>query len=549
MKQTLLSPQEVVGLYPPHNYTLSSLLESRISAVPDKPFLIYENESWTYARFGEDVLRTAAWLRTRGIGEGDRLAVFSYNHPTTVVLLFALARIGAIMVPLNPDFGVAEATYALGNAQVSGVICSPDALARTQQACGELEPQPWIVLNQPAEGATVPVLSNELNALAASGRAESTPAARSDSTCLFIYTSGTTGSPKAAMHSQGGYVITAEGFVVRMYLQPDERALCVLPLFHINALFYSVGGTLAAGATLILERRFSASSFWTTVYQTQASTTNLIGAAASILMKRSRNEYRAGHKLKKAFIAPLDERLVKTFTEEFGVVDLIECYGMTEIPGVISNPFPGPRKLGSMGMISPHLASHLPQPLLKVVDENFTEVASGTHGILLVRTPTVMQGYYRDPKRTAEAFHDGWFITGDLVWKDDDDFYWFVARHRDIIRCRGENIAGAELDRVIGGHPDVWEAATIGVPSELGEEDILAVVVPRPGKTLSAADIGQWVRQHLAPIKIPKYVAFTDALPKTPTERVEKFKLKGDVELLKKAIKVELDDSTSSTRH
>lgn len=366
MKQTLLSPQEVVGLYPPHNYTLSSLLESRISAVPDKPFLIYENESWTYARFGEDVLRTAAWLRTRGIGEGDRLAVFSYNHPTTVVLLFALARIGAIMVPLNPDFGVAEATYALGNAQVSGVICSPDALARTQQACGELEPQPWIVLNQPAEGATVPVLSNELNALAASGRAESTPAARSDSTCLFIYTSGTTGSPKAAMHSQGGYVITAEGFVVRMYLQPDERALCVLPLFHINALFYSVGGTLAAGATLILERRFSASSFWTTVYQTQASTTNLIGAAASILMKRSRNEYRAGHKLKKAFIAPLDERLVKTFTEEFGVVDLIECYGMTEIPGVISNPFPGPRKLGSMGMISPHLASHSPQPLLKV---------------------------------------------------------------------------------------------------------------------------------------------------------------------------------------
>lgn len=539
-----LSPQDVVARYPAHDYSLSSLLESRISVVPDKPFLVFEEQSWTYAEFGQAVNRAAAWLQARGIDTGDRLGVFSHNHPSTVILLFALARIGAIMVPLNPEFGVAEARYALDNAQVSGVVCSPQTWQRAHEACQDMTPRPWLMLNQAAADIDAPSMGDEM---AQPGTAPAS-AADADSTCLFIYTSGTTGSPKAAMHGQRGYVLTGEAFVVRMHLQPDERVLCVLPLFHINALFYSVGGTLAAGATLILAPRFSASTFWQLVHDTGATTCNLIGAAASILVKRDRAEFRPGHRMRKMFVAPLDERLVQAFTQEFEVADLIECYGMTEIPGVVSNPFPGPRKLGSMGRISPHMARHLPQPELKVVNDAFEEVPNGRHGILLVRTPTLMKGYYRDEERTAAAFHDGWFITGDLVWRDDDDFYWFVARQRDVIRCRGENIAGAELDRVISAHPDVLEAAAIGVPSELGEEDIFAIVVPRPGKTLSAEEIGAWVGRHLAPIKVPRYVAFTDALPKTPTERVEKFKLKGDSQLFSRATKIRSTPTHTASR-
>jgi len=526
-----LSPQEVVDLYPAHDYSLTSLLQSRINRVPDKPFLEFEGRTWTYAEFGESVNQASAWLLRRGICPGDRLGVFSHNHPSTVILLFALARIGAIMVPLNPEFKVPEARYALNNAEVSGVVCSPLTWERAREACDNLSSPPWIVLNQPGDIPDVPVMEDEWHPVQEAPSCVGT----AEFTCLFIYTSGTTGSPKAAMHGQLGYVVTAEGFVVRMHLQPDDRVLCVLPLFHINALFYSVGGTVAAGGTLILASRFSASSFWETVYDTRATTCNLIGAAGNILVKRDRSEFRYGHRMTKMFIAPLDEQLLWAFKREFGVKDLIECYGMTEIPGVISNPFPGPRKLGSMGCISPHLAPHLPQPELKVVDQDFQEVPNGQHGVLLVRTPTVMQGYYHDPERTAEAFHDGWFITGDLVWRDDDDFYWFVARQRDVIRCRGENIAGAELDRVIGSHPEVLEAAVIGVPSGLGEEDIFAIVVPRSGASITPQDIGDWVAQHLAPIKVPKYVAFTEALPKTPTERVEKYRLKGDSQLFSRA--------------
>lgn len=536
MTEKVLSPQEVTALYPEHDYSLSTLLASRVAISPDKTFLEFEGQQWSYAQFGKAVDETAVWLSKRGVRVGDRLGVFSQNDPTTIILLFAVAKIGAIMVPLNPSFGVAEATYALQNAEVSGVVCSPETLRCAQAACKSLTTTPWIVLNRAAKDCTVPVLGSQLfpcdQAVEVTGSAQDT--------CLFIYTSGTTGSPKAAMHSQRGYVLTAEAFIVRMHLQPSERVLCVLPLFHINALFYSVGGALAAGATLVLVSRFSASTFWETVYKTQATTSNLIGAAASILVKRDRSEFRPGHCMSKMFIAPLNEQLVQAFNAEFGVADLIECYGMTEIPGVISNPFTGPRKLGSMGRISPHLAPHLPQPELRVVDEHMVDVAIGEPGILLVRTPTVMQGYFRDPIRTQATFHDDWFITGDLVWRDNDDFYWFIARQRDVIRCKGENIAGAELDRVISAHPEVLEAATIGVPAELGDEDIFAVVVLRSGSMLTPNEIGEWVARHLTAIKIPKYVAFVDSLPKTPTERVEKFRLKADTQLFSQATKIQI---------
>ena len=160
----------------------------------------------------------------------------------------------------------------------------------------------------------------------------------------------------------------------------------------------------------------------------------------------------------------------------------------------------------------------------------------GEPGELVVRTPIVMQGYWRQPEQTAAAFRDGWFLTGDLGRRDAEGYFWFVARKKDIIRRRGENISGAELDRVVMSHPDVTEAAAIPVPSELGEDEILVVVVRKPGATVAAADIADWCRARLAAIKVPRYVLFADALPKTPTHRVAKFKLREDATLRERAV-------------
>lgn len=292
---------------------------------------------------------------------------------------------------------------------------------------------------------------------------------------------------------------------------------------------------MACGGTLILIRRFSASTFWSTVATTRATEVNVIMSAAAILARRPPEEFVAGHALRKMFIAPLNQDLKESFTNRFGVPTLIECYGMTEIPGVLANPFLGPHKLGSMGTVSVHPDPAIEQPLVRIVDEHGQDVLRGDIGELVVRTPLLMQGYWRDPAQTAAAFRDGWFRTGDLAWQDKDGYCFFHARQKDIIRRRGENLSGAEIDTVIATHPDVQECATIGVPSELGEEEILCAVVPRPGTSLTPEALHVHACSRLSPIKRPRYLVLVDELPRTGSMKIAKFRLKPADALLARA--------------
>ncbi len=519
----MTTPWETLCLYPPHDGTLAGLVASRAARDGDRPFLLFGERTWSWTEFRVAAERAAAGLAARGIAAGDRVGVMAPNGDAYAILFFALARLGAIMVPVNPDFGVAEARYVLAHAEVSAVAVVPATLSVAREACGA---GPWLF---GLEGDVRPALV-ELD-----GPAPPPGGAGPETTCLIMYTSGTTGFPKGVMHAQRSFVLAGEGFVERMHLTPEDRLLCILPLYHINALFYSLGGAVAAGASLVLAPRFSASGFWQLAARTGATEVNIIAAVGSILARRPRSEL-VPHRLVKVYGAPVAPDVADAFHKDFGVPTVIEGYGMTEVPGACNIPFLGPHKIGSMGRAALHPDRRIRFAELRVVDDEGRDVPDGETGELLVRTPIVMQGYYRDPEATAAAFRDGWFITGDLVRRDADGFFTFVARKKDIIRRRGENIAGAELDRVIGGHPDVAEAAAIAVPSELGEDEILAVVVPRPGAGISAADVGAWCAQRLAAIKVPRYVAFVDALPHTPTHRVAKFKLKGDAAVLARAV-------------
>ena len=540
LQTDLIPPLDVLRRYPPHNNTIVDVLRSRASVQPNKEMLLFQGQSFTYAQVQAHVQRAASVLHAQGVRSGDRVGVMSLNHPTSVFMLLALASLGAVYVPVNPDYGVAEAQYVLSHAQVCGVVAAPSALATVKKAIETIQPAPWLLLNDASSADEARGLQN-LPALMAQAaphvadKANTATDVSPESTCLFIYTSGTTGFPKGVMHAQKSLVIAGEGFVARMYLQPADRILCVLPMFHINAIFYSLSGTLAAGATLILEPRFSASTFWKTVKETGATEVNTIAAASAILMRRPRSEYVPGHALQKIYGAPFDNEVFRVFNNEFEVPVLIEGYGMSEIPGALNNPFMGPRKVLCMGPPSQHPDPAVKLADVKVVDDDGNELPNGQTGELTVRTPIVMQAYYRDEAQTKAAFRDGWFLTGDLAWKDDDGYFWFVARKKDIIRKRGENISGAELDRVIGNHPAVLEAAAIPVPSDLGEDDILVAVILQDGKTATPEDIAAWCRQHLAAIKVPRYVVFVSSLPHTPTNRIAKFKMREDKSLLANA--------------
>jgi crotonobetaine/carnitine-CoA ligase len=268
------TPIETLSLYPPHGETIGGLLMGRARYGPDRPFLVFRGEVRTYGEAVELVARTGRALRTRGITKGDRVAVMAPNSDAYVILFLALARVGAVLVPVNPEFGAAEAGYVFNHATVSAVACTAETLAIARAACAGMAPQPWFVL---LEGATadVPTFTDLLTSAPGGSLPDD---ATADDACLILYTSGTTGFPKGVMHSQRNFVLAGEGFVERMHLQPDDRLFVVLPLFHINALFYSLGGALAAGASLLLAPRFSASAFWKTAAEGGATEVTRLAA-------------------------------------------------------------------------------------------------------------------------------------------------------------------------------------------------------------------------------------------------------------------------------
>lgn len=527
-----MTPLEVLRRYPAHDYTLYGALASRARRVPEHSFIEFENERISYAEARARVHEAMALLASRGVKPGDRVAVMAHNHPATAVLFLALASLGAVMVGVNPDFGEKEAHYVLEHSQSSGIVCSLAALAMVQSVARTLAARPWIMTNEP-NPAGLPAWPGALSGAVPDAPA---PLGQAGDVCILVYTSGTTGFPKGVMHSQRSVVLAGEGFVRRMHLDPAERILCVMPMFHVNAIFYSLAGAIAAGATLLLEEKFSASKFWKSVATRKATEVNTIAAVMNILMRRPREEFVPNHTLAKIYGAPFSPEIYRVFEEEFGVAHLIEGYGMSEIPGVFSNPFDGERRRGSMGKPSLHPDPAVNLAQVRIVDEEGNEVPAGVTGEIAVRTPTIMKGYYRDPAATAAAFRDGYFLTGDLGWIDAQGYAWFVARKKDIIRRRGENISGAEIDRVAGDHPEVVEAAAIGVPAELGEDEVLLAVVKKPGSRLTEQELAAWCGARLAPFKLPRFVLFVDALPRTPTHRIAKFELRKDATLKQRAV-------------
>ncbi len=526
-------PLEILRLYAAHDYTINGAYTSRAAGNPQREFIFHNGKSWSWQSFGEAVERTARLFVACGVNKGDRVAVMARNCDGHALALFALARIGAIMVPVNPEFGVAEAKYVFHHAEVSAVLAASDTLAVAQQAAEGLVTPPWFALFD-AAAKNVPLLAD----LAADAPQVTLPNnVTADDTVLIVYTSGTTGFPKGAMHSQRSFLIGGEAFVQRVYLQDDDRVMVVLPMFHINANFYSLAGTLAAGATLIIVPKFSASTFWQVAADTRATEVNIIEAMGTILQNRPRSEYCADHKLRAVY--GVRGSYADTFRNEFGIPVLIGGYGMTEIPGVTCNPVEGVQKWHTMGPVGRHPDPQRPWAQCRVVDDRGNDVATDQEGEMWVKTPIVMQGYFRDAQQTQEAFHEGWFKTGDIVRCDADGYYSFVSRKKDIIRRRGENIAGAELDRVIGAHPAVHEAAAVAVPAELGEDDILVGVILKPGAQATAQDIAQWCRERLAPQKVPRYVLFVDDLPHTPTGKVLKLQFKADKTLKARAVDLE----------
>lgn len=505
-------------------------IESKVEKKPDKPFLFFEDEVISYERFDQKINQVANGLLDIGVTKGDRICIMLPNVPEFLYTWFALMKIGAVMVPVNIAFQGSEAKFILNHSQAVGVIVDSKSLQIVKQIKGEIQTLKWI--------ACIDHISNGENVLpfyhffkSMSKTLKPIPLKDGD-IAEIAYTSGTTGFPKGAIHSHIDFTFTGEAFVLCAGLGSEDKVLTMLPLFHANAEYYSTMGALAAEASMILVRKFSATSFWDQVVNYRATEFNFIGAIGRILCARPESEFRPEHTIRTAYGAPITPDVYEVFTKRFKIKNVIEGYGLTEVPRVSQNPIGGKIKIKSMGLPAKHPNPSLTFSEVKIVDNDGKELGPGKIGEIIVRSPVMMKGYLNDEERTQEAIRDGWFHTGDLGYKDEDGYLFFVGREKDIIRRRGENISANEVESVITASPKVSEAAVVAVPSKLGEDEVMAIIVLKKGKKMAPEEVIDWCMGRLADFKIPRFVKFTKILPKTPTQKVAKYTLKQEKDLV-----------------
>ena len=488
--------------------TIPALLAWRAEHAGNAPWLLFEGDSWTVSDVVDQADRVAVGLAGRGVGRGDRVAVLTGNRPDALFAWFGANIVGAIAAQINPAFKRDEVAGLLRLARPRVLVVADEHRALAEAARGVLSAETRLAMVTVAE-------------LAAGGSGAPRAPVQPDDVAVLIATSGTTGAPKAVMQTHRAYTLTAEAFPDWVGAGRSDRLLVALPLFHINAQAYSTMGALGSGAGLSLLPRFSASRFWSEARRLGATHVNAIGAMIHILLKGQAGPGDRDHALRTVYAAlALPEDVHRAFEQRFGL-SMTVGYGMSETTFGTVWPRGEPHPYGTIGRLRQH-------PRLgaisraRVVRDDGADANDGEAGELWLASPATTPGYWDDPAQTAAAIVDGWLRTGDLVLRDARGVYTFVARKKEVIRRRGENVAAGEIEGVLLAHPDVAAAAAVARPSDLGDDEIVAYVEPRPGATLDPEALRAWVRERLADFKVPSIVHVREALPRTATERIAK---------------------------
>jgi crotonobetaine/carnitine-CoA ligase len=497
----------------------------------DQPFLLFEGERHTYAEVERLTNRLANGLLAAGLGRGEHVALIVGNRPELLWAYFALGKIGAVSVPMNVAAkGELLAGYLVQSG--SGTLVIEAALLERFEAVRERVPGIRRLVVMDADAADAARLGARLGlevlpwAAASSDRDEPPPVEVAfRDPFLIMFTSGTTGPSKGSI-SPHAYAVTyglqrAQCFG---YRASDVLYTC-LPLFHGNALIGTCFSALAAGATVALSRRFSASAFWQELRDCGATQVNLLGAMANFLWSRPEEPGDRAHRVRQCTMVPLPD-FAAGFEARFGLkltsVYALSDYGM----GTMLGPDHPPEKWRSAGVPAPGVD-------VAILDDDDVAVPEGEVGeiALRARTPwTVGQGYWRMPEATVEAWRNLWFHTGDRGYLDADGYLYFVDRKKDAIRRRGENISSWEVERVVQRHPAVLDVAAFPVRAGLPEDEVMVSVVLRPGAALSPEALIAHCNQDMAYFMVPRFVEFVAALPRTMTEKVEKYRLRADAE-------------------
>jgi acyl-CoA synthetase (AMP-forming)/AMP-acid ligase II len=520
------APQQVTG-------TVAGAFAASVARFPDHDFLQVLSEtaaelsvaprSWTYTEVATEVARLRDAYAAAGYGHGHRAGLLLLNRPEFLFHFIALNGLGVSVVPVNPDWRSAELEYLIEHSEISVAACIAERATAVAAAAAKL-------------GRTVVITDPEGTHIGAAP--DPAPAAHlspdADTECALLYTSGTTGRPKGCVLPNEYYLYAGQWYARlggRCEVRPGvERMLTPLPLTHMNAMAYSAMCMLLAGGCLVLLDRFHPRTWWDSVRASQATIVHYLGVMPAMLLAAPESAEDRRHSVRFGFGAGVNPRHHAAFEARFGF-PLLEAWAMTESgAGAVVIADREPRHVGSacFGVAGPDVECRL-------VDEAGADVAPGAPGELLVRHagPEPRFGFFRrylkDEAATVEAWAGGWFHTGDLVTRDAAGQFRFVDRKKNVIRRSGENISAVEVESVLAQHPAVRAVGVTAVPDAVRGDEVFACVVPREpgagGESL-ARELAAYCLERLAYFKAPGYAAFCDALPLTPTEKIQRSRLK-----------------------
>ncbi|MBS0240823.1 MAG: AMP-binding protein [Proteobacteria bacterium] len=500
---------------------LGRLLKRAAETYGERAFLQFGERMVSFREAHLAANHVANGLIGLGVGRETKIAIMAKNSLAFVEAWLGAARAGAVYVPINTDYKGDILRYQLAKADVSHIVIDGELAPRLAAVASELPKLSHVLLASPGyeslslgDGVRIAAFS-ELQE--ASDRDPGIDVQPSDPMAIS-FTSGTTGPSKGVLASHAHVLTFARDWIEAVEYAPGQSIYSCMPLFHAVASWLGVVPALIQGGRIAFGARFSASRFWDEVRAAKVDVAHGIFSMVPILLKQPPRPDDAEQPARRFYFAKVDEAFERRFN-----CRIVEVYGATET-GVVTMTKPGDeRRAGSCGKPNERTFE------VMIADANDEPVAPGDVGEILVRPRqpfAMLTAYYNAPDATAEAFRNLWFHTGDNARADDDGYYYFVDRKKDAIRRRGENISSSEVEAVLNRHPAVLECAVIAAPSELGEDEVKAVVVVREGATATAEQLWAFADEHMPRFWVPRFIEFRREMPKTPTQKIQKYALR-----------------------
>lgn len=515
--------------YPIKEQILTDIIEDKARTYPERVIFQFDDLKITFKQLNENINKAANGFKSLGIEKGDKVAIMMSNCPEFLYTWFGLNKIGAIEVPINTALKGDPLHHQLTQSDSKAIVAEAEFLDRVQLLEERLPNiKMLIIMDEPGQAFDISKMKfncEKFSEIMSSPSTKPEADVRFNDVVSVLYTSGTTGPAKGVqMTNTYWYSIWSQSVKYCGYV-PTDILYTGLPFFHGNAQGITIGSAIMADARAAIDKRFTATRHWDRIRKYGATEFNYIGGMPKMLLNQPEKPDDKDHPCRIAVGGGMTSDVWEKFKKRFNIGGLVEVYGMTECYCCLASPYDEIRE-GSCG-----------KPItgwdVKIVDDDDMECAPGKSGEIICRPERDKAwlgtiGYYNMAGATAKLFKNLWMHSGDLGAMDEDGYFYFKGRKKEAIRRRGENITPHDIEKAIGNHPAVSQVAVVGVPSEVGEEEVKVCVVLREAQKMDPIDLMKWCEERLAYFMIPRFVEFRDSLPMTGSERVEKYKLKSE---------------------